>query len=75
MLVPSDKMVEALENVRQDCGNFPEFKDFDHLIALLQMAFCEHVFVAQRVGGPPDDAGSNEVVSVCSKCGMEEPGE
>lgn len=76
MLVASDKMVEALENVRRLCGQpYADTSDWDAPIALLQMAFCEHVFVSQRVGGSPDDAGSNEAVSVCQKCGMENPGE
>jgi hypothetical protein len=70
---PSDKFVEALEQVRKRAESpYVTVGDWDNLIGLLQTMFCEHQFERKRMGGAPDDECSNESVSVCKKCGAEQ---
>lgn len=52
-------------------GPFAEVTDILELIALLQVAFCDHRFVLRRMGGAPDNADSVEMVKVCEICGFE----
>jgi hypothetical protein len=63
---------DALESVRQRNVNpYVERGLFDDLLNVLAIAFCQHEFQTRRRGGAPDDAFSNERVTVCKHCGVE----